>query len=65
VEDEDVLRDVICEILEMHGYQVILAGSGREALEKWAGSRDKIDLLLTDMMMPECVSGGQLAKALR
>lgn len=64
VEDEPVLRDLARLILEETGYQVYDAGSGPEALDLWDRHRQEIDLLLTDMVMPEKVSGVQLAEKL-
>jgi signal transduction histidine kinase/CheY-like chemotaxis protein len=64
VEDEPVVRDLIHLILAGCGYRVYLAGSGPEALETWAQHKDEIDLLLTDMVMPNNVSGVELAEKL-
>ncbi|HWQ90279.1 MAG TPA: ATP-binding protein, partial [Clostridia bacterium] len=64
VEDEAVLRDMARLILEECGYQVLEAGSGVEALEVWNRHRERIDLVLTDMVMPEGVSGMDLAERL-
>jgi signal transduction histidine kinase/CheY-like chemotaxis protein/HAMP domain-containing protein len=61
VEDEPVLRDMAHLILEDCGYQVLEARSGVEALEIWDHHPEKIDLLLTDMVMPEGISGMDLA----
>jgi two-component system, cell cycle sensor histidine kinase and response regulator CckA len=61
VEDEDSLRDLVLNILRRAGYGVYAAGSGSEALEVWRDHRDEIDLLLTDMMMPEGMTGRELA----
>jgi signal transduction histidine kinase/CheY-like chemotaxis protein/HAMP domain-containing protein len=61
VEDEPVLRDMAHVILEDAGYQVLEAKSGVEALEVWNHYPEKIDLLLTDMVMPEGISGMDLA----
>jgi len=65
VEDELSLRLIIQKILQQFGYQVILAANADEALELWARQRDQIDLLLTDLVMPESISGQQLAQKLR
>jgi PAS domain S-box-containing protein len=62
VEDEKALRDVVKEILEVKGYQVICAATGAQALKVWEERQGEIDLLLTDMMMPEGVSGRDLAE---
>lgn len=64
VEDEPSLRRLVRGVLEMHGYQVLEAHSGREALSVWEGHRDRIALLITDMVMPEGISGGELAQRL-
>src|SRR5205823_2746830 len=61
VEDEDMLREFVCEALGMLGYRILSAPNGKEALEVWAAHRDEIDLLLTDVVMPESISGRQLA----
>ncbi|HEU6449009.1 MAG TPA: ATP-binding protein [Verrucomicrobiae bacterium] len=62
VEDEPVLREMTCVILEGCGYKILQAGNGREALDVWNRRTKKIDLLLTDMVMPEGVSGMDLAE---
>ena len=64
VEDEEMLREFVAEALTTLGYQVLTAANGREALEVWSVHRDDIDLLLTDVVMPESVSGRQLAHTL-
>jgi len=64
VEDEPVLRDMAQVILQDCGYSVLEARSGREALTVWEEHRDHIDLVLTDMVMPEGVSGMDLANRL-
>jgi len=64
VEDESVLRELAHAILEGAGYQIVEAASGREALDVWRQYNGKIDLVLTDMVMPEGISGVDLAKRL-
>jgi len=64
VEDEEMLRELAREILKDAGYQILEAASGREALEVWQRYNGKINLLLTDMVMPEGVSGVELAERL-
>jgi signal transduction histidine kinase/ActR/RegA family two-component response regulator len=64
VEDEPVLREMAREILEDCGYKILEASSGKEALEVWNRRTGQIDLLLTDMVMPEGVSGVNLAEKL-
>jgi CheY-like chemotaxis protein len=62
VEDELVLRDMARDFLKECGYRILEAGSGREALQVWGKYRSEIDLLLTDMKMPEGISGMELAE---
>jgi len=52
VEDEPALREVLSEFLQMHGYRVLEAGSGAEALAKIA-KNPQIDLLITDFVLPD------------
>jgi signal transduction histidine kinase/ActR/RegA family two-component response regulator len=64
VDDEAVLRELVGEILEASGYRVLMAASGREALEVWKQQGKSVDLLLTDMTMPNGMSGRDLAAKL-
>ena len=64
VEDEEMLREFVREALSMLGYRILTASNGQTALEIWAEHRDEIDLLLTDVVMPESISGRQLAHTL-
>ncbi len=64
VEDEDMLRDFVSDALGMQGYRVLSVPNGQRALEVWADHRDEIDLLFTDVVMPESISGRQLAQQL-
>lgn len=64
VEDEEMLREFVGEALGIHGYRVLTAANGRDALKVWSEHRDEIDLLLTDVVMPESMSGRQLAHTL-
>jgi two-component system cell cycle sensor histidine kinase/response regulator CckA len=63
VEDEPALRELARTILEEAGYQVIEAGEAEEALNIGMTSTTKIDLLLSDVVMPG-MSGSELAKRL-
>src|SRR5262249_38373164 len=65
VEDEPVLRELIREVLQQYQYQVIEAGSGIEALRVWDEFDGQVDLLLTDMVMPEGMNGRELAAQLK
>jgi signal transduction histidine kinase/CheY-like chemotaxis protein len=62
VEDEAVLREMARDFLKDSGYRTLEAGSGREALNLWREHQSEIDLLLTDMKMPEGISGMELAE---
>jgi signal transduction histidine kinase/ActR/RegA family two-component response regulator/HAMP domain-containing protein len=64
VEDEEILREMAREILQNYGYNILEATSGREAFDVWNRHTDEIHLLLTDMVMPEGISGVQLAERL-
>jgi CheY-like chemotaxis protein len=63
-EDEAALRQMVVELLRLQGYTVIEAASGRDALELWEQTNRPIDLLLTDMVMPGGIMGGELAEIL-
>jgi len=52
VEDEEMVRKLVCETLEAHGYDVVEAQSPTECLELASG-KATIHLLLTDVIMPE------------
>jgi CheY-like chemotaxis protein len=65
VEDEPVLRELVCEVLRQYEYRVIEAGSGVEALRIWDEFDGEVDLLLTDMVMPEGMTGLELAAQLK
>ena len=62
VEDEEPLRILVTKVLQEAGYTVFAAGTGAEAMEIWKSRRDSIDLLLSDIMMPEGMSGRELAE---
>jgi signal transduction histidine kinase/CheY-like chemotaxis protein len=63
VEDEDSVRELTREVLEVHGYRVIEAGDGVEALRAAAAFEGTIHLLVTDVVMPR-MGGGELAEKL-
>jgi DNA-binding response OmpR family regulator len=63
VDDEEVLVELLHRLVERHGYRALSAMSGKEALRLFDENRDKIDLVITDLMMPE-MDGKQLAKEL-
>ncbi|HTA29391.1 MAG TPA: response regulator, partial [Candidatus Cybelea sp.] len=53
------------QVLQSGGYQVLSAGSGAEALEQWSKRPGDIHLLLTDVVMPDGMTGHMLADRLR
>ncbi len=65
VEDEPTLRALVRRVLERGGYEVVEAPSGLAALELWKEKKTHVDLLLTDMVMPDGISGRQLAEKLK
>jgi len=64
VEDEPELRAMVCEILRQYGYTTLSAASGPEAIPIWRQHASKVDLLLTDMVMPGNMTGKELAEKL-
>jgi signal transduction histidine kinase/CheY-like chemotaxis protein len=65
VEDEPDVREVISDILLHHGYRVLTGGDGPEALAVWAEHKNEVDLLITDIVMPNGMKGNVLAEKLR
>jgi CheY-like chemotaxis protein len=63
VEDEDMVRSLSREILETYGYRVIEAVNGAEALSIGISADGNIDLLMTDIVMPQ-MGGRELAEKL-
>ncbi len=53
VDDEEILRELMKEILEDLGYEVLLASDGQEAIELYRKYLAKIDLVIVDMIMPK------------
>ena len=65
VEDEESVRRMTFQSLTRMGYSVVEAAHGREAIEAWQEQAGRFDLLLTDMVMPEGITGIQLASRFR
>ncbi|MGC9665944.1 ATP-binding protein [Planosporangium sp. 12N6] len=64
VEDEDNLRTLTERILRRHNYRVVAAANGPEAIEAARHHVGRIDLLLTDVVMPQ-MAGHDLARQLQ
>ena len=62
-EDEEALREAICDYLRSLGYTVFAASSGQQALSVASQHEGHIDLLITDLVMPK-MSGRELAQTL-
>jgi len=60
VEDEAMIRGNVCDCLQQLGYQVLEAENGEKALRLCEEHRGRIDLVLTDLVMPG-MSGHELA----
>jgi signal transduction histidine kinase/HAMP domain-containing protein len=65
VEDDESVRTIAVLSLQHLGYQVLEAATGVKAMELWNQHRDQIRLLLTDMVMPEGMSGLELVEQLQ
>jgi len=61
-EDEPALLLLAARLLRNLGYEVLEAASGVEAIELWERHGGKVDLLLTDLVMPDGLTGRELAK---
>jgi two-component system cell cycle sensor histidine kinase/response regulator CckA len=64
VEDLDAVRELTREMLESDGFEVLEAASARQALEIIDAAGTRVDLVLSDVMMPE-MTGRELADAIR
>ena len=65
VEDETGLLELVRNVLQGYRYRVLAASSGAEALRVWDEQNGRVDLLLTDMIMPGGMTGNDLAAKLR
>jgi CheY-like chemotaxis protein len=63
-EDECIVRELARMILERAGYRVLEAADGVSALDLWSEHRGEVDVLVTDMVMPNGVTGRELSKRL-
>ena len=65
VEDDHAVRALVKEVLVHNNYSVLEAENADVALAMWPSSRECVELLLTDMVMPGSASGLELAQKLR
>ena len=65
VEDEPSVQEMLSRLLRNYGYSVLAADSGVAALALWQEHRSRIDLLLTDLVMPGGMNGWELADRLK
>ncbi len=63
-EDEDMVRDLTCRILEKAGYTVIAAENGQQAYEIWEDKNNNFDMVILDVVMP-LLGGRELSQKLR
>jgi two-component system, cell cycle sensor histidine kinase and response regulator CckA len=61
VEDDNSIRELSFKYLVSVGYQVLSAGNGLEASRLWQEHKESIDVLVTDMVLPEGMTGSDLA----
>jgi CheY-like chemotaxis protein len=64
VDDQEMVRHMVALSLKTYGYRVIEAASGPEAIQAWKDHRGEIDLLFTDMRMPD-MTGLELFRRLK
>jgi PAS domain S-box-containing protein len=65
VEDEPAVRGIARHVLKKYGYSVVEAISGKAALRIWPALSQHVEIVVTDVVMPDGVSGRQLAEELR
>jgi len=65
VEDDPGVREYARKTLQRQGYHVLEAASGRQALPVWQAHRDEIEILFTDVVMPDGINGLELAQRLQ
>jgi PAS domain S-box-containing protein len=64
VDDEKIILNVGTELLQSMGYQVLVAGNGKEAIEVFKKNQDNIDMIILDTIMPE-MGGNQTYEKLK
>ncbi len=61
MDDEEALRNILVRALKEQGYRVLEASNGRQAIEVVERSGHELDLVITDVAMPE-LNGADLAR---
>ena len=64
VEDEAAVRDATRRMLGRHGFTVVEAANGVDAMDLWERQAGSIDIVLTDVVMPS-MGGADMVRALR
>jgi two-component system cell cycle sensor histidine kinase/response regulator CckA len=64
VDDEEVIIDVGSQLLEKLGYTVIRARGGEEAIQRYQENKDKIHMIILDMIMPD-VGGSEVYEKIK
>jgi CheY-like chemotaxis protein len=62
IDDEDSVRKILYQMLKAKGYQVVVASSGEEGIERFR--EESFDLVFTDLGMPK-MSGWEVARVLK
>lgn len=61
VEDEPIIRDFVCEMLQLEGFSTVAVEDADQALIELSARSAEFDLLLTDIRMPGTMDGAGLA----
>jgi two-component system cell cycle sensor histidine kinase/response regulator CckA len=64
VEDDEAVRSVVARVLRRSGFTVLQAGNGKDAIELYKVDGFRIDLVITDIIMPQ-MGGAELANEIR
>ena len=64
VDDEDMILEVAEELLKWLGYKTLIAGSGKEAIEVYEAQKERVDMVILDMIMPD-ISGSEVYDRLK
>jgi PAS domain S-box-containing protein len=64
VDDEELIRELGRQVLEVYGYKVLLAEDGQRAIDLYERKRDEIDLVVLDLTMPQR-SGMEVLRVIR